>query len=85
MNTEANDDQYVKLPVAARDFILQAMREASQALSKTHRLRATSHILVEEGIKLTRANSFQIDNVDPVLLMNLAKRLLAREGPGVSR
>jgi hypothetical protein len=69
--------QFVMLPVATRDFILQALRETTQALARTHRLRATAHILVEEGVKLTQANSFQIDNVDHVLLMNLVEKLLA--------
>lgn len=45
-----------------------------------HRLRATSHILVAEGIRLTRANSFEIDHLDQVLLMNLVEKLLARAG-----
>jgi len=69
---------YVMLPVATRDFILQALRETTQALSRTHRLRATAHILVEEGIRLTQANSFQIDHRDHMLLMNLAETLLER-------
>lgn len=70
------------LPLATRDFILTALRDASVALSRTHRLRATSHILIEEGVRLTSANSFQIDNVDQLLLMNLVSKLLARaEGP----
>jgi hypothetical protein len=72
--------EFVMLPVAACDFILQALRETTQALSKTHRLRATSHILVEEGIRLTPANSFEINHLDHVLLMNLAERMLAHSG-----
>ena len=68
------------MPRATHDFIVQALRDASMALSRTHRLRATSHILVAEGIKLTRANSFQIDHLDQVLLMNLVEKLLARAG-----
>lgn len=66
----------VVLPMATRDFLLQAMRATAAVLSKTNRLRATSHILVEEGIRLTQANSFQIDHRDPLLLMNLAESLL---------
>ena len=38
---EQNPD-YVQLSVAKRDFILQALRETTQQLSKTHRLRATA-------------------------------------------
>lgn len=72
--------EFVMLPLATRDFILTALRDASVALSRTHRLRATSHILLEEGIRLTPANSFEIDNVDQLLLMNLVQRLLARAG-----
>jgi hypothetical protein len=66
------------LPIATRDFILTALRDASVALSRTHRLRATSHILLEDGVRLTPANSFQIDNVDQLLLMNLVQKLLSR-------
>jgi hypothetical protein len=69
---------YVMLPVEARDFILQALRETTQQLSKTNRLRATRHILVEEGVKLTKANSFTIDHRDQLLLMSLAARLLSK-------
>ena len=82
MTNENNDiatgTDYVMLPVATRDFILQALRETNQQLTKTHRLRATSAILVEEGVKLTKANSFTIDHRDHLLLMNLAEKLLAR-------
>ena len=67
----------VVLPAATRDFILQALREASHALRQTNGLRATTHILVEEGVKLTQDNSFRIDNVDHLLLMNLIQRMLA--------
>ena len=67
----------VVLPAATRDFILQALREASHALRQTNGLRATTHILVEEGVKLTQDNSFHIDNVDHLLLMNLIQRMLA--------
>ena len=69
----------VVLPAATRDFILKALGEASMALRQTNGLRATTHILVEEGLKLTRDNSFRIDNVNHVLLMNLIRRLLAAE------
>ena len=80
MSAPQPSEEFVILPRATHDFIVQALRDASMALSRTHRLRATSHILVAEGIKLTRANSFQIDNLDQVLLMNLVERLLARAG-----
>jgi hypothetical protein len=72
--------EYVMLPVAARDFILQALRETNQHLTKTHRLRATTAILVEEGVKLTKANSFTIDHRDHLLLTSLAEKLLSRVG-----
>ena len=71
-------DEYVMLPVATRDFILQALRDTNQHLCKTHRLRATAHILVEEGVKLTKSNSFTIDHRDHLLLTSLAERLLTR-------
>jgi hypothetical protein len=69
---------FVMLPVEARDFILQALKETTQQLSKTNRLRATRHILVEEGVKLTKQNSFTIDHRDQLLLMSLAARLLTK-------
>jgi hypothetical protein len=72
------DQEFVMLPIATRDFILTALRDASVALSRTHRLRATSHILLEGGVRLTPANSFQINNLDQVLLMNLVEKLLTR-------
>ncbi|MEJ6023320.1 hypothetical protein [Ramlibacter sp. PS4R-6] len=71
-------ESYVMLPVQARDFILQALKDASRQLSKTHRLRATTHILLEGGVKLTKANSFTIDHRDQLLLMSLAERLLKK-------
>ena len=64
------------LPLATRDFILKALRDASVALSRTHKLRATSHILLEGGVRLTPANSFEIDHLDQVLLINLVQKLL---------
>ena len=76
---DKNNDGYVMLPVATRDFILEALRSTTQELSKTHRLRATSAILVEEGVKLTKANSFQIDHRDHMLLMQLAQKMLQRD------
>jgi DNA polymerase III psi subunit len=84
MTTDADHPQqqdpgYVMLPVATRDFILQALRSTTEELSKTHRLRATRAILVEEGVKLTKANSFQIDHRDHLLLMQLAQRMLLRD------
>ena len=73
---------YVMLPVATRDFILQALRDTNQQLSKTHCLRATSHILLEGGVKMTKDNSFRIDHRDHLLLMSLAEKLLARDEGG---
>lgn len=66
----------VVLPAATRDFIVQALGEASQALSRTHGLRATRHILVREGMQLTQDNSFRINHLNHVLLMNLIRRML---------
>ncbi|HWI84364.1 hypothetical protein [Ramlibacter sp.] len=81
MSPPHSPEAFVLLPVATRDFILKALDDASVALSRTHRLRATSHILLAEGVRLTPANSFQIDHLDQVLLMNLVQRLLTREHP----
>jgi hypothetical protein len=78
MTTDTERPDYVMLPVATRDFILDALRSTTEQLSRTHRLRATSAILVEEGVKLTKANSFQIDHRDHLLLMQLAEKLLGR-------
>jgi hypothetical protein len=78
MSVPPPDQEFVMLPIATRDFILTALRDASVALSRTHRLRATSHILLEDGVRLTPANSFQIDTMDQVLLMNLVQKLLSR-------
>jgi len=80
--TDDETPGYVMLPVATRDFIVQALRDTGQQLSKTHRLRATAHILLEEGVKLTKANSFTIDHRDHLLLMSLAENLLARVDDG---
>ena len=82
-NTNENlprDDRadYVMLPVATRDFILDALRSTAEELTRTHRMRATNAILVEEGVKLTKANSFTIDHRDHLLLMQLAEKLLNR-------
>lgn len=74
---ETHAQDVVVLPAATRDFILQALREASHALRQTNGLRATTHILVEEGVKLTQDNSFRINNVNHLLLMNLIQRMLA--------
>lgn len=74
---QTQSQDVVVLPAATRDFILQALREASHALRQTNGLRATTHILVEEGVKLTQDNSFRIDNVNHLLLMNLIQRMLA--------
>ena len=82
MTTDPDDKNkggYVMLPVATRDFIIQALRSTTQELSKTHRMRATSAILVEEGVKLTKANSFQIDHRDHLLLMQLAEKMLSKD------
>jgi len=76
MSSPQENTEYVMLPVATRDFILQALRETNQALSKTHRLRATRHIMLVEGFKLSKENSFEIDHRDHLLLMNLAESLL---------
>lgn len=67
----------VVLPAATRDFILMALGEARDALSQTNGLRATTHILVEEGVRLTHDNSFRINHVNHLLLMNLIRRMLA--------
>lgn len=80
MTIEANQPSgYVMLPVATRDFIVQALRSTTQQLSKTHRLRATSAIFIQEGVKLTKANSFEIDHRDHLLLMQLAEKMLAKD------
>jgi hypothetical protein len=76
MSLPQTHQEFVMLPLATRDFILTALRDASVALSRTHRLRATSHILLEGGVRMTPANSFEIDNVDQLLLMNLASKIL---------
>jgi hypothetical protein len=78
MSPESARNDYVMLPVQARDFILQALRDASRHLAKTNRLRATTHILLEDGVKLTKSNSFTLDHRDQLLLMSLAVRLLAK-------
>jgi uncharacterized protein YajQ (UPF0234 family) len=67
----------VVLPAAMREFILEALGEASQALSRTHGLRATRHILVREGMQLTEDNSFRINHLNQVLVMNLIRRMLS--------
>jgi len=82
MPAPQENSDYVMLPLATRDFILQALRETNQALWKTHRLRATSHIMLEEGFRLSKENSFEIDHRDHLLLMNLAETLLRKNrGP----
>ena len=77
MSPDPRND-YVMLPVQARDFILQALEDASLQLHRTNRLRATTHILLEDGVKLTKANSFQIDHQNQQLLLSLATRLLKK-------
>ena len=78
-DAHSNDNNaYVMLPVQARDFILQTLRDASRQLTRTNRLRATTHILLEGGVKLTKMNSFTIDHRDQLLLISLASRLLAK-------
>ncbi len=74
-NTDPQGD--VVLPAATRDFILQALGEASAAFCRTHGLRATRRLLVEEGTLLTQDNSFRINNLNPLLLMNLVRGMLA--------
>lgn len=78
--TPDNSSDYVMIPVQARDFILQALSDASQQLARTNRLRATTHILLQDGVKLTKANSFTIDHQDQQLLLSLAARLLRKTG-----
>ena len=70
----------VTLPAATRDFILEALDEASLALSRTHGLRATRRLLVEEGTLLTQDNSFRINNLNHLLLVNLVRRMLTEPG-----
>lgn len=82
MTDDKEQPGYVRVSVATRDFILQALRETNHQLSKTHRLRATAHILLEDGVKLTKANSFTIDHRDHLLLTSLAETLLARGEDG---
>ena len=77
MTDEQNPNTFVMLPIEARDFILQALRDASQQLSKTNHLRATRHILLEEGVKLTKANSFRIDHRDHDAVGLLVKTVAA--------
>ena len=80
MTTETKTpNDYVMLPVATRDFIVQALRSTSEELSRTHCLRATTAIFVEEGVKLTKSNSFRIDHRDHLLLMQLAETMLSKE------
>jgi hypothetical protein len=78
MTNPDNPNEYVMLPVATRDFILEAVRSTTQELSRTHCLRATSAIFVEEGVKLTKANSFRIDHRDHLLMMQLAEKMLEK-------
>ncbi|MBC5764266.1 hypothetical protein [Ramlibacter albus] len=66
----------VVLPRETHELVVQALEEATRALEGTHRLRATRHIFVEEGIRMTADNSFQINHRNPMLLMKLARRLL---------
>lgn len=73
---ERPTEEPVVLPAATRDFIVQALGEASRALSRTHGLRATRHILVREGMQLTQDNSFRINHLNHLLLMNLVRRML---------
>jgi len=80
MTTEnQNPNDFVMLPVATRDFIVDALRSTSEELARTHCLRATTAIFVEEGVKLTKANSFRIDHRDHLLLMQLAETMLSRK------
>jgi hypothetical protein len=78
-NHNDNAGDYIMLPVGTRDFILQALRDTNMHLFETHRVRATSAILVAEGVKLTKANSFMIDHRDHLLLTSLAEKLLTRK------
>jgi len=81
MSPHKESQGFVMLPLATRDFIVSALRDASGALSRTNRLRATAHILLEDGVRLTPANSFEIDNVDQLLLIHLVQKLLAGADP----
>jgi hypothetical protein len=76
-STPATDT--VVLPRETHELVVQALQEASRALELTHRLRATRHIFVEEGMRLTLDNSFQINHRNPMLLMKLARKLLQGE------
>ena len=74
---ESETDDPVMLPAASRDFILRALGETTDALCRTHGLRATRRLLVEEGTLLTRDNSFRINNLNNLLLLNLARNMIA--------
>jgi hypothetical protein len=75
MNAPPEQDTVV-LPRATHELLLRTLDEASQALERTHRLRATNHIFLEGGIHMTRDNSFQINHGNPLLLTRLARQLL---------
>ena len=75
MATTAMHDTVV-LPRETHELVMQALQEAADALKRTPRLRATRHSLVEEGIRMTPDNSFQINHGNPLLLMRLARKLL---------
>jgi uncharacterized protein YajQ (UPF0234 family) len=77
--TPPRQQEDIVLPAATRTFILQALDETSSALARTHGLRATHRLLVEEGIRLTQDNSYRIDNLNNLLLMNLIRRMLEPE------
>ena len=72
----ASDQDTVVLPRQTHELVLRALEEASRALKDTHRLRATNHIFLEGGVRLTRDNSFQINHGNPLLLMQIARQLL---------
>jgi hypothetical protein len=72
----APETDTVVLTRATHELLLRALDEASQALRRTHRLRATNHIFLEGGIRMTRDNSFQINHGNPLLLTRLAQQLL---------
>lgn len=76
MDARPPSEDTVVLPRATHELVVCALQEASAALKRTHRLRATRHILTEQGIHMTPDNSFQINHGNPLLLMKLAEKLL---------
>lgn len=79
MQAPATEQDTIVMPRATHELLLRALDEASRALKQTHRLRATNHIFLEEGIRMTRDNSFQINHGNPLLLTRLARQLLGKD------